>query len=67
MSGGGGGVIIIKDAVAKGLMDPVVYGNLPATITGSLGPILAKDPCDWTQDETQLVAKATEWALLSLK
>jgi hypothetical protein len=64
--GGGDGGVIVRDGVGEILKNPEVHGLLPATITGNLDPVLAKDSSSWGTHEKHIVAKAAEWALLNL-
>lgn len=64
--GGGGGVIIVRDAAVQTLTNPVVHGQLPATMTGSLDPILATPPTLWSTLECEIVGRAFHWALCNL-
>lgn len=66
MSGGGGGVIIIKSTIAT-LSDPLVHGGLPQHVKDQIDPILAKDPADWTDTDKDQVGKAYHWALRHLQ
>lgn len=65
--GGSGGVIIIRNVAVQGLQNPQVHGHLPATMTGSLDPILAKHPSLWTEPECEVVGRAITWAICNLK
>jgi hypothetical protein len=64
--GGNSGGIIVRSRAVEVLNDPTVHGQLPATVTGSLDPILAKDPSTWNHHECDLVGKAYHWALCNL-
>jgi hypothetical protein len=64
--GGGGGVIIVRDSAVQALSNPIVHGQLPATMTGSLDPILAKDPSTWSAQDGEIVGRAFHWALCNL-
>lgn len=66
MGSGDGGIIIGNDAV-RSLSNPVIHGQLPATITGSLDPVLVKDCCDWSETERDIVASAMAWAIRNVK
>lgn len=68
---GAGGIIILCDVarvMADALRNPVVHGQLPATITGSLDPVLERtdDPGEWPENQKRLLAGAFEWALVNL-
>lgn len=61
--GGGDGTIITRKSVKQTLLMPEVHGRLPATITGSLDPILAKDESTWTEHDVHLVSNAIHWSM----
>jgi hypothetical protein len=65
--GGSGGGIIVRNIAVGGLQNPVVHGQLPATTTGSLDPILVKHPTTWTEHECEIVGRAFMWAICNLK
>lgn len=62
MSGGGGGVIIIK-VIKHTLSNPIVHGQLPAQTVASLDPILSKDEGSWSYADKVLAGHAFVWAL----
>lgn len=62
MSGGGGGVIIIRKVMVQALTDPLVHGNLPAETASNIDPILQKDVSDWTAEDHTAVTDAFNWA-----
>lgn len=59
---GGGGTIIIRQAIKQALTDPVVHGMLPASDIAVVDPILAKDVNDWTHQEQRAAMKTFAWA-----
>jgi len=65
MSGGGGGVIIIRTAIKTALSDPLVHGGLPDYIQKSVDPVLAKDVNDWDHAEHRAAAHAFDWAAMN--
>lgn len=64
MSGGGGGIIIIRHA-RTALTDPLVSGQLPAPMRVLVDAVLEKEDGDWDHHDKQVVAEAIEWALLN--
>jgi hypothetical protein len=62
MSGGGGGVIIIRSAIKTVLSDPLVHGALPTHMQTDIGPILPKDVNDWSAQEASIMTFAFIWA-----
>lgn len=62
MSGGGGGIIIIRSAMKTALADPLVHGNLPDYLQTSIASALGKDVNDWTDGEHHHCAHAFHWA-----
>ncbi len=62
---GGGGTIIIRNAIKTTLEDPVIHGSLPDEEKAIVDPILAKDVNDWTQEEQHLTAKAFFWVAVN--
>ncbi len=61
MSGGGGGIIIIRNAMKQALSNPLVHGTLPESDANLIDPILAKDVNDWTHIEHEQVRKTFAW------
>jgi hypothetical protein len=59
---GGGGTIIIRNAMKQALSDPLVHGTLSDSDIAAIGPILAKDVNDWTHKEHDKVLKVFTWA-----
>lgn len=51
MSGGGGGIIIIRSAIKSTLNDPLCGGHLPAWLQGHRDGLLAIDVNNWTQED----------------
>ena len=62
MSGGGGGIIIIRNAMKQALSNPLVHGMLPEADAALIDPILTKDVNDWTHQEYEQVRKTFAWA-----
>jgi hypothetical protein len=62
MSGGGGGVIILRAAMKRALLDPLVHGELPDYIAYAVDPVLAKSINDWTAAEHHAVTHGFLWA-----
>ena len=58
---GGGGTIIIRNAIKTALTDPMVHGLIPADEAASIDAILAKDTSSWTSQETHQAAKVFHW------
>ena len=51
MSGGGGGIIIIRSSIAKALENPLVSGELPRHLRERSYDLCAKNVNDWTQED----------------
>jgi hypothetical protein len=66
MSGGSGGIIIIKSTVTT-LSDPIVHGSLPQSMQDWIDPILAKHPAGWTDHDKVVVGHVFSWALCNLQ
>ena len=62
MSGGGGGVIIIRNAMKMALSDPLVHGALPDHLKSTVDPILAKDVNDWSMVDHRSAVHVFDWA-----
>jgi hypothetical protein len=62
---GGGGTIIIRNAMKSTLSDPLIHGLLPDCEKAVVDPILAKDVNDWTAEEQHLAAKAFFWVCVN--
>lgn len=58
---GGGGHVIIRNAMKVALQDPLVHGLIPTDEVALVDSILAKDVNDWTAQETHKVAKVFHW------
>lgn len=65
MSGGGGGVIIIKSVIDT-LGDPLVHGALPDEMRAKVDVLLAKDPATWDEDDKAFVGHVYTWGLSNL-
>jgi hypothetical protein len=63
MSGGGGGIIIIRNAIKQALSDPLVHGNLPPGIQTDIASALAKDTSAWSIDDDKATQHAFSWAM----
>ena len=59
---GGGGHIIIDDAIKQALSDPLVHGVLPPDMQAEVDPILAKDTSNWTENDDCIAFAAFHWA-----
>lgn len=59
---GGGGHIIIRNAVKQALSDPLVHGLLPDYMKAEIDPILAKDTNTWTDCDDRIGMAAFHWA-----
>lgn len=62
MSGGGGGIVIIKAARA-GLSNPLVHGQLPVQMAILVDAVFDKEDGTWTTANKHLVGEAFCWAL----
>jgi hypothetical protein len=58
----GGGVIIIRSAMAQALNDPLVYGGLPPKHQAAIDPFIKTDPNTWTEVQQATAFKAFDWA-----
>lgn len=65
MSGGGGGIVIIKSTVNT-LTDPLVHGSLPQRLQDLVDPILAKPTDQWDADDKFMAGHVYAWALTNL-
>lgn len=59
---GGGGTIIIRNAIKQVLTDPLVHGSLPDKMKTTIDPVLAKDVNDWTTPEHHAALNVFDWA-----
>lgn len=57
MSGGGGGVIIIRSRLRVAASDAAVQDNISTSKKGALNIILAKPDGDWSDHETHYVLR----------
>jgi hypothetical protein len=64
---GGGGIIIIDDAIKETLVNPLVSGQLKPWQTKLLGAFIAKDPGQWSQDERDMALAVFAWAAVNVK
>jgi len=64
MSGGGGGIIIIKNSMKAALADPLVSGIMPAHLAPSVQALCAKDVNDWTHDEFNFALRCFNYAAM---
>jgi len=62
MSGGGGGVIIIRSRIRDTANDSAVLDHCDQTKRNRLVNILAKDPANWTVGEFRFVMRRIEEA-----
>ena len=51
MSGGGGGIIIIKQALKQTLGDPLVSGTIPEPLHSEVVALCSMDCGDWTPQQ----------------
>jgi len=58
---GGGGTIIIRNAMKTALQNPLVHGLIPTNEVDAVDAILAKDVNDWSEKETHKVSKTFHW------
>lgn len=65
--GGGSGGIIIRKVAHQALTDPIVHGQLPSTMVGTLDPVLASNPSMWNTLDCEIVGRAFHWALCNLQ
>jgi hypothetical protein len=61
MSGGGGGIIIIRSAMKQALSDPLVHGILTEKQKSLIDPILLEDVNNWTPQDDENVRKVFDW------
>lgn len=73
--GGNSGGIIVSDAAQGALTNPIVHGQLPVTMTGSLDPVLwsdisanlvLRDNSTWNDQDKEIVGRAFHWAICNL-
>jgi hypothetical protein len=62
---GGGGTIIIRDALKTTLTNPVVSGSLPPDEAASIAPFIETDVNTWTTEQQHLAAKAFFWVAVN--
>ena len=63
MSGGAGGIVIIKDSMRSALSNPLVSGTLPDPLAGDVATVCAKDCDDWSHEDYVLMAFAFNYAV----
>lgn len=61
MSGGGGG-IIIRNAIRTALTDPIVYGSLPANHKAAIDPFIHDEAGTWSPANFHKAHEAFNWA-----
>jgi hypothetical protein len=59
---GGGGTIIVRNAIKNTLTQPVVHGSLPSHLLTEVDPVLAKDVNDWAPTEHAIAVRVFHWA-----
>lgn len=59
---GGGGTVIIRQAIQRALTDPLVHGMLSDLDKTMVDPIMGKDCDKWTHHEHEQALKAFVWA-----
>lgn len=62
---GGGGHIIIRNAIKQALSDPLVHGMLSDKHKAIIDPILAKDTSAWTVEDDVHAQRIFHWAELN--
>lgn len=60
---GGGGTIIIRNAMKALLQDPLVIGAVPTELRPHLDHILQWDPGTWSDRQTRFVIHCVQEAL----
>jgi hypothetical protein len=58
---GGGGHIIIRNAIKQALSDPLIHGILSDKHKAIIDPILAEDINNWTPKDDAEALKVFEW------
>lgn len=64
MSGGGGGIIIIKQSIVSAVGDPLVHGNLPQHMQDTFDALVTKGTDNWGQDDYQTAVAIFIWAAM---
>ena len=59
---GGGGHIIIRNAIKQVLSDPLIHGALSDKHKAQIDPILAQDINDWTPQDDETARRVFDWA-----
>jgi len=59
---GGGGTVIIRNAIKQALIHPLIHGALPEKMKAVVDPVLQKDVNDWTVADHNGALHVFDWA-----